>query len=85
MTESTNILNLLRRNFIDCGELHISRTSLGAKKSGERFLIYLPQNRRYLWRLLHGSKLRVRVFVELPEGLAETDTRSPTMTMKPSS
>jgi hypothetical protein len=63
------ILDLLRGSFIDCGELHVSKTSLGTKRLGNRYLIYLPLNRNYLWQTLHSSRAKVKVFVELPKNL----------------
>jgi hypothetical protein len=70
MTETIDVLNLLKHfNLIDCGTLSISKTSLGKKRSGERYLIYLPINRNYLWRVLHSSKVKVKVLVELPKDL----------------
>jgi len=51
---------------IDAGELRISRTTLG-KREGDRYLIYLPMNRNYLWRFLHNANAKVRVYLEVPE------------------
>jgi hypothetical protein len=51
---------------IDVGELQISKTTLG-KRGGDRYLIYLPMNRNYLWRLLHNANAKVRVYLEVPE------------------
>jgi len=51
---------------IDAGELRISRTTLG-KRGGDRYLIYLPMNRNYLWRLLHNANAKVRIYIEIPE------------------
>jgi len=64
---STDIMvrELSRQSLVDVGEVHISRTSLG-KKSGSRYLIYLPINRNYLWEMLHKSRAKVRVFIEVP-------------------
>jgi hypothetical protein len=55
---------LLRGNVIDVGEVRISRSTLKGPK-GPRFLIYLPTTRNYLWRELHGSGRKVRVFIEV--------------------
>jgi len=58
---------------IDAGDLRVSKTSLGRKRPGERYLIYLPLNRNYLWRALHESGVKVRVFIEIPgEALKES-------------
>jgi hypothetical protein len=54
------------QKLVDVGEVRITRTTLG-KKQGERYLIYLPMNRNYLWRLLHDLDAKVRVFIEIPE------------------
>jgi hypothetical protein len=66
-----SIQDILKRRIsgelIDAGELRVSKTSLGRKKPGERYLIYLPLNRNYLWRMLHEGGVKVRVFVEIPE------------------
>jgi len=51
---------------VDVGELQISKTTLG-KRGGDRYLIYLPMNRNYLWRLLHNANAKVRVYLEVPE------------------
>jgi hypothetical protein len=51
---------------IDAGELQISKTTLG-RRGGDRYLIYLPMNRNYLWRLLHDANAKVRVYLEVPE------------------
>jgi len=62
----TNLLSSTR--IIDVGELRISRATL-SPKSGERYLIYLPMNRNYLWRALHDTNIKVRVYIEIPEGV----------------
>jgi hypothetical protein len=59
---------LLKARVIDAGQLKVSKSSLGPNK-GPRFLIYLPTNRNYLWQALHASGHKVRVYIELPEGL----------------
>jgi hypothetical protein len=56
----------LRQRIVDVGEVNISRTTLG-KKHGERYLIYLPMNRNYLWKTLHELNAKVRVYIEIPE------------------
>ena len=61
---------LLSGKLIDCGELSISKSTLG-KRGGLRHLIYLPRNRTYLWKLLNEKKIKVRVYIELPERLYE--------------
>jgi hypothetical protein len=71
---SRTAVELLRQRFIDVGELRISRTSLGKKRAGERYLIYLPLNRNYLWRALHERGAKVRVFIEIPSGALSDET-----------
>jgi hypothetical protein len=61
---------LLKAKLIDVGEIRISRTSLG-KKGGERYVIYLPLARCYLWRQLRELNVKVRVYIELPEGVGD--------------
>jgi hypothetical protein len=72
MEEKNNeILKLLiNRQVIDAGELVISKSTLGKRKEGSRYLIYLPSNRCYIWRLLNERKIKVRVYLELPEKLS---------------
>jgi len=66
----TEILRLLLNGqILDCGELSISKSSLGRKKVGERFLVYLPIHRNYLWKLLHERKTKLRVYLEMPKEL----------------
>jgi hypothetical protein len=55
---------LLKGNVIDVGEVRVSRSTLKGPK-GPRFLIYLPTTRNYLWRELHKSGRKVRVFIEV--------------------
>ncbi len=52
-------------NFIDVGELKISRTAI--VKGKPRYLIYLPVRRNYLWEELYNKRVRVRVYLELVE------------------
>jgi len=33
----------------------------------DRFLIYLPVTLNYLWKELHERKVKVRVYIEIPE------------------
>jgi len=59
-------------NFIDVGELKISRTAI--VKGKPRYLIYLPVRRNYLWDEIHRRGLKVRVYLEIvgqPENKAE--------------
>jgi hypothetical protein len=56
---------------MDVGEVRISRTSR-TKLDKARYLIYLPTNRNYLWRILHEKRIRVRVFIEIPEVASES-------------
>jgi hypothetical protein len=70
-SHATAILDLLvSGRLLDCGELLVARTSLGKKKPGERFLIYLPGNRSYLWKELNERKIKVRVYLQLPEKMS---------------
>jgi hypothetical protein len=70
------ILNfLIKSSLIDCGELTITRTTMGKKKQGERFLIYLPNNRSYLWKLLHEKSTKVRVYIQIPRDLKDCSSR----------
>ena len=62
------IMGTLGSKIIDVGELRISKTTLG-KRGGDRYLIYLPMNRNYLWRLLHNANAKVRIYIEIPEGV----------------
>jgi hypothetical protein len=69
-TSQAHLASLVIKAFglsvIDAGELRISKTTLG-KRGGDRFLIYLPMNRNYLWKLLHNANAKVRVYIEVPE------------------
>jgi hypothetical protein len=58
------VKQLLKGNVIDVGEVRISRSTLKGPR-GPRFLIYLPTTRNYLWRELHESGRKVRVFIEV--------------------
>jgi hypothetical protein len=64
---------LLHNNkIIDVGDLKISRTSLGKKaRYKERYLIYLPVNRNYLWKILNEKRTKVRIFLEILDNLNE--------------
>jgi hypothetical protein len=65
------VVDAITRGVVDVGELRISRTTLG-KRGGERYLIYLPLNRNYLWRELYERRVRVRVFIEIPEVVSKS-------------
>jgi hypothetical protein len=76
-SNAITVLDLLvGGRLLDCGELVVSKTTLGRRRVGERFLIYLPGNRCYLWRELHERKVRVRVYLELPESQDRTSTET---------
>jgi hypothetical protein len=63
------LINLLiSGRIIDCGELTISRSSLGSK-GGLRHLIYLPLNRSYLWKLLNEKKVKVKFTLSFRKAL----------------
>jgi len=57
---------MLDQGLIDVGELKITKSSLGKKRSGDRYLINLPMNRNYLWRTLYEKGVKVRIFMEIP-------------------
>jgi len=60
-------IDLLHQGVIDAGELRISKTRYRiGNKLEDRFLIYLPVNRNYLWRILHDKKIKIRLFIEIP-------------------
>jgi hypothetical protein len=70
-TKATTLLSLLiSGRLLDCGELYISKSTLGKKREGLRYLIYLHSNRGYLWKLLNERKIKVRVYIELLEELS---------------
>ena len=60
---------LLKMGLIDVGEVKIARASphLGGVPGKERYVIYLPMSRAYLWRALHEFDEKVRLYIELPE------------------
>jgi hypothetical protein len=76
-TATTAIWMLVSGHLLDAGELFVSRSSLGRRKQGERYLLYLPTSRNYLWRQLHDLQIKVRVFLEpqLPEKLDIKDVQ----------
>jgi len=67
MGSVTKLLKLNDTDIIDIGELRISRTNLG-RKGGfrERYVVYLPVSRNYLWKALHEKKIKIRLFIEIP-------------------
>jgi homoserine dehydrogenase len=69
-TKATILSLLISGRLLDCGELYISKSTLGKKREGLRYLIYLHSNRGYLWKLLNERKIKVRVYIELLEGLS---------------
>jgi hypothetical protein len=62
---------LLKTSLIDVGEVRIARatTRFGGVEGKERYVVYLPFARNYLWRVLNESGEKVRVYVEIPERL----------------
>jgi len=69
------LVNVVSRGVVDVGELRIAKTSLGVKRGGERYLIYLPINRNYLWKVLHDKKVRVRIYIEIPQEVLTNEAR----------
>jgi hypothetical protein len=67
LAKKLSILDLVT-TLLDVGEVRISRTSVKGRQEA-RYLIYLPSNRAYLWKTLHESRAKLRVFIDLPEGL----------------
>jgi len=61
------VLELLKNRIVDVGEVKIARSTLTGVKGKSRYLIYLPMSRNYLWRALHESDERVRLYIEVPE------------------
>jgi len=59
------IMRLLHTKVVDVGEVRITRTTLNRRN--ERYLVYLPTTRNYLWRALHDLGVKVRVYIEIPE------------------
>lgn len=62
---------LLKTSLIDIGEVKIARatTRFGGVEGKERYVVYLPLARNYLWRVLHDMGGKVRLYIEVPEGL----------------
>jgi chlorite dismutase len=60
------LVGVLNQRVLDVGEVHITRTNLGKNRPEKRYLIYLPMNRNYLWKVLHEKNVKVRVFIEIP-------------------
>lgn len=59
------IMSLLRAKVVDVGDVRITRATLSRRN--ERYLVYLPTTRNYLWRALHDLGVKVRVYLEIPE------------------
>jgi hypothetical protein len=57
---SLEVILLRKGSVIDVGERRVAR--VGSKK--ERYLVYLPVERNYLWRRLWESG-RIRVYIEV--------------------
>jgi hypothetical protein len=69
---------VIRGRIIDVGEVRIARSGLGRKKLGTRYVIYLPLNRNYIWRELHKTNRKFRVFIEVPFDVVEAKNNSGT-------
>jgi hypothetical protein len=52
---------------IDVGEKRIALNTRNCGDGRPRFMIYLPIERNDLWRLLWEKKVKVKVFIEIPE------------------
>lgn len=65
------VRELLKTKIIDIGEVKIARatTRLHGVEGRERYLVYLPSSRTYLWKALHETGERVRLFIVIPERL----------------
>lgn len=56
---------VIEGTLLDCGELHVSRSTPDKARGRGRYLIYLPINRNYLWELLWKNRVKVRVFLQI--------------------
>jgi len=56
------ILSKRNKKIIDVGEVRVTRSPAGDK---ERFLIYLPLSRNYLWKIIWNCGRKVRVYIEV--------------------
>jgi len=63
------IEELLKSRLIDVGDVRIARATLTGVRGKARYIIYLPMARNYLWRLLNEAGEKVRLYVEVPEGV----------------
>lgn len=63
------IEELLRAKLIDVGEVRVARATLTGVRGKARYLVYLPTPRNYVWKVLHESNERVRLYVEVPESV----------------
>jgi hypothetical protein len=70
---------LLKTSLIDVGEVKIARatTRLHGIEGKARYLVYLPTSRAYLWKALHETGERVRIFIEIPERVRAKLGKSP--------
>mgnify|MGYP001626445815 CR=1 FL=1 len=41
----------------------------------DRFLIYLPESLNDLWKWLHAKRIKINVYIELPEEEIETNQK----------
>lgn len=51
---------ILFKKMLEGKVLDVGQTKM-ARLSENRFVIYLPTNRNYLWQALHKKKVRVRI------------------------
>jgi len=70
---------LLKTGLLDIGEVRISRATarLGGIEGKARYLVYLPTSRAYLWKALHETGERVRLYIEIPERVRAKLGKSP--------
>jgi hypothetical protein len=60
-------LILKTNRIVDIGERRIVMATKDCGKGKPRFLIYLPMERNDLWQLLWEKRVKVKVFIEIPE------------------
>jgi hypothetical protein len=66
--EIEQLKSKLKEWWVDVGKVRISRINPEKRGGDDRYVIYLPKNRNYLWEELHG--VSACVLIEIPADIA---------------
>ncbi len=73
MVSKMDFNKVVGKDLIPLGLRNVTRMSI----TRERYLIYLPEGLNSVWRTIHDRRIRVYVYVEIPDDLENKGRQVP--------